>query len=95
MKRIPCLILLLALLSNLYGCGGSVEAETEAPAASDVQTSVEEPPAEPDDKKITDDLPAISLDGVTINMLVREETKDEFAAEMDGDVIDAAVYGDV
>lgn len=92
MKRIPSLILLLALLANLYGCGGSAEAETEAPAAADAQTAAEETPAETDDGKITDDLPDISLDGVTINTLVREEAKDEFAAEMDGDVIDAAVY---
>ncbi len=92
MKRIPSLILLLALLTNLYGCGGSAEAETEAPAAADAQTAAEETPAETDDGKITDDLPDISLDGVTINTLVREEAKDEFAAEMDGDVIDAAVY---
>ncbi len=93
MKRIPCIFLLLALLtSNFYGCGSTSETKAEVPSSSETTAAAEETVSEAEEAAVTDDLPDLSLDGVTINTLIREEAKDEFAAEMDGDVIDAEVY---
>ena len=62
------------------------------PSSSETTAAAEETVSEAEDAAVTDDLPDLNLDGVTINTLIREEAKDEFAAEMDGDVIDAEVY---
>ncbi len=93
MKRTACILLLLSLLAaNLYSCGSTSQAESDAPVSAGIPTTPDKTTAETEEEKITDDLPDVSLDGVTINTLIREEAKDEFDAEMDGDVIDAEVY---
>lgn len=92
MKKISSIFLMLALLlMPLAGCADSSSEETQPSENTSAETS-EETSAEIEETGITDDLPEISLDGVTINTLIREEAKDEFDAEMDGDVIDAEVY---
>lgn len=91
-QKISIALLLTLLLASFAGCGSS-ELETEPQSDAAVsEAAAEETAAEETAPAVHDDLPDISLDGVTINTLVREEAKDEFAAEMDGDVIDAEVY---
>ena len=73
MKRIPCIFLLLALLtSNFYGCGSTSETKAEVPSSSETTAAAEETVSEAEEAAVTDDLPDLSLDGVTINTLIRE-----------------------
>ncbi len=93
-QKISIALLLALLLASFAGCGESATetaADPQPSAAVTENTDPEETAAE-EVPAVHDDLPEISLDGVTINTLIREEAKDEFDADMEGDVIDVEVY---
>ncbi len=90
MKKTIGYMLLLALLLQMASCssGGGNAAEDTAPTGDDTTTQSETTA----ETTYLDMLPTTDLGGVTINTLIREECKDEFAADLTGDVIDEAVY---
>lgn len=96
MKKAVSLLLLLTLMLPVFsGCADKGNGESSAPeAGTPAGTSSADPadaPAETEEVPFST-LPAVSLSGRTINMLVREEQKREFDAELDGDVVDDEVY---
>ena len=66
--------------------GGAGEAVPSADAAG-----TENAPAETEEQPFST-LPDVKLGGLTVNTLIREEQKQEFDTELDGDVMDDEVY---
>ncbi len=94
LKRTISLLLVLAFAAA--GCaqtGTSSEEDAAGPSTPSPEAAGEPAAAETEaENKPFETLPEVSLDGVTINFLIREEQKREFSADLDGDVIDAEVY---
>jgi len=94
-NRIRLLSALLALLTlSLAGCGEQKPsgADTPSPAVSPTQDQAPAETEAPEEDLPFASLPEVSLGGLTVRTLIREEQKREFDAELDGDVIDEAVY---
>lgn len=94
-KALSLLLLLTLLLPAFSGCADNGSGEPSSPdagtAAGAPSSDPAEAPAETEEVPFSS-LPAVSLNGRTINMLIREEQKREFDAELDGDVVDDEVY---
>ena len=98
-NRFAAWILLASLaLMGFPGCGegqgaasgGNSGGASEAVPSADA-AGTENAPAETEEQPFST-LPDVKLGGLTVNTLIREEQKQEFDTELDGDVMDDEVY---
>ena len=93
-KALSLLLLASLLLPLFSGCSDAGDNSTSSPVSDGSSSAVlsQEPvPAETEEPPFAS-LPEVSLGGLTVNTLIREEQKREFDAELDGDVVDDEVY---
>ncbi|MBQ7719803.1 MAG: hypothetical protein IJT56_04385 [Clostridia bacterium] len=88
-------LILAALLAAgmITSCGGSSETVQDDWQTAEYTAEAEETAAETGNNIIIkDDLPDLDLSGRQMNVLVREEIGYEFSADLDGEVVNDAVY---
>lgn len=92
-KSAAVIHVVLLAAGMITSCGGSSETVQDDGQTAEYTAEAEETAAEMGNNiMIKDDLPDLDLRGRQINVLVREEIGYEFSADLDGEVVNDAVY---
>ncbi len=90
MNKFTSILLIIALLASMAGCGAAETTETIA----ETETTTETTAAETEDTRVRDNLPSdLDLGGESVSFLYREEVAAEFCSEeLNGELVNDGFY---